>query len=496
MFSFSIVFILVVFFLQLAPVFAQEPSTFTGKVTDMGEDTDDDGLFDYLNLSIEVNITTAATYKIDAGGVYDQSTSASVSVLTEKTTFLDVGIHVIELALNGTEIYASSVNPTAVAGIYLYNETGDIIDTIYDKTLSKQYFHTEFQPPNVIIEFNRIERKIILDQDGTIKLINAIQLTNVGLDANEIEIGFPDGAYNFEVRDEMGSLQTSKEDNKISVTLRERVESNEMETIYIIYQLPWSKLINHQNGIDYDLKFTFFEEFTSPIGELIVSITLPKGAGLQSSSPEPNSLTKGDAQQTLYFVISDVTSSQDLNFTINYRYLMFWASFYPTIWVGIITIIGSILFFFWGNPKTLSAPTIQVQPKNLKIFLDSYEEKTAIRQELEILEKRLQKGKIPRRRYKVRKKMLDGRLSKISRDLSSISEKIRTAGSKYASLMRQIEVAEAKLDSAERDIRRITIRYNRGEISKGAYGKLLEEYRNRMEEAEATIDGVLLRLRD
>jgi hypothetical protein len=39
-------------------------------------------------------------------------------------------------------------------------------------------------------------------------------------------------------------------------------------------------------------------------------------------------------------------------------------------------------------------------------------------------------------------------------------------------------------------------RYRRGEISKGAYGKLLEEYNHRIEDAEATIDGVLLRLRE
>ena len=60
----------------------------------------------------------------------------------------------------------------------------------------------------------------------------------------------------------------------------------------------------------------------------------------------------------------------------------------------------------------------------------------------------------------------------------------------------QIEVAETKLEGAERDKQRIKTRYRRGEVSKGAYGKLLEEYQNRIEDAESTIDGVLLRLRD
>ncbi|PVX24111.1 MAG: hypothetical protein CW716_10770 [Candidatus Bathyarchaeum sp.] len=151
---------------------------------------------------------------------------------------------------------------------------------------------------------------------------------------------------------------------------------------------------------------------------------------------------------------------------------------------------------FWGTPKTISAPTIQVPLKDLKSFVDTYEEKMTIQSELESLEERLQKGKIPRRRYKVRKKMLDGRLSTVSRTISTLQAKIRASGSKYSRLMNQLEVAETKLEGVKRDIQRVKSRYSRGEISKGAYGKLVEEYQNRIEDATATIDGVLLRLRD
>ena len=52
------------------------------------------------------------------------------------------------------------------------------------------------------------------------------------------------------------------------------------------------------------------------------------------------------------------------------------------------------------------------------------------------------------------------------------------------------------LEGAETDIRRVEARYKRGELSKGAYGKLIEEYHRRTERARTTIDGVLLRLRE
>jgi len=92
--------------------------------------------------------------------------------------------------------------------------------------------------------------------------------------------------------------------------------------------------------------------------------------------------------------------------------------------------------------------------------------------------------------------MLEGRLSTLSRDLSDLREKIRAAGPKYSNIMRQIEVAETMLEGVEADIRRVEARYRRGEISKGAYGRLLDEYHRRREKAKTTIDGVLLRLRE
>jgi chromosome segregation ATPase len=175
---------------------------------------------------------------------------------------------------------------------------------------------------------------------------------------------------------------------------------------------------------------------------------------------------------------------------------VFWGSFYPTLWIGVIVVVASALFVFWGTPKTISVPSVQVQTKDIKSFVDTYEERTTIQSELASLEERLKKGKIPRRRYKVRKKMLDGRISNLSRTLSTLRGTICASGSKYSNMMNQLEVAEAKLEGAQRDKQRVRSRYNRGEISKDAYGKLLEEYQSRIESAESTINGVLFRLRD
>jgi hypothetical protein len=480
---------------QMSPVSAQnEPASLTGIIYDEGVDTDGDGAFDFLNLGVEINVTTAATYRVEAGGLYD-STYNSVSVLTNSSAYLNAGIQIIDVHLNGSSVYAAGVNPTYIAYIDLYDGSDNLLDQVYDLPLSKQYSYSEFQLPIIIVEFDEVEREIILGQEGSIFVTNAYQIKNVGFWTSTIELGFPEGAYDFEVRDEMGTLETSTGTNVITVNLRNIINTNEVETLYVNYHLPWETYVSEQNGVDYNLKFTFYEQFDSTIGKLTVSITLPRGAELKSSTPQADNIEKSDLQK-MTFAFSDVTPSQNLDVEVNYKYLVVWGSFYPTIWVGLLAVAAGVVVLFFGAPKTVVAPTISIPTKDLKSFVDTYEEKVTIQTELEALEDRLQKGKIPRRRYKVRKKMLDGRFSTICRNLASHRDTIRAAGSKYAKMMREIEVAEANLEGAERDLQRVEARYKRGEVSKGAYGKLLEEYTRRIEEAEATIDGVLLRLRE
>ncbi|PVX23932.1 MAG: hypothetical protein CW691_09065 [Candidatus Bathyarchaeum sp.] len=476
--------------------FGIPPARFTGTVIDEGIDSDEDGAYDSLLIGLEVNVTEAGTFTAKVLGLYDSSYQY-IEVTNQNSTYLDTGVQFVYVSLPSTAIYASAINPETVAIINLSDDSGTSIDAMYDVSLSETYVYTSFQHVAAEISFNDVQSEVVLSQSGSIYVTNIYSITNIGFWTNTIDINLPENAYDFEVRDAMGTLETTTDNSTVIITLRNGIDVNETETIYTIYYIQWEKHVTQQNGVDYTLSVKPYEQFNTTIKTLTVSITLPKGAEFKSSNTlDPNTITKNNIQETIEFSFSDVTPSDNLDFEINYKYDVFWASFYPTMWIGILAVIISAAVFFWGKPTTISAPTIQVPLKDLKSFVDTYEEKTTIQSELKSLEERLQKGKIPRRRYKVRKKMLDGRLSTVSRTIFSLRETIRASGSKYARMMSQLEVAEAKLEGAERDMQRVKSRYNHGEISKGAYGKLLEEYQNRIEDAAVTIDGVLLRLRD
>jgi hypothetical protein len=357
-----------------------------------------------------------------------------------------------------------------------------------------------------IIEVNKIERQLMPDQWGNLFLADLYQVTNKATKPlSALEIQLPPGAYSHSVRDASGDRPWISTENGVAIRLRNVLNENEKATFTVAYQLPRESYIEKHGWHDFKLTFNSFEPFQWTIRELTVAVILPEGAeipeevykalALRVSEGELH-IQKSTFQETVTFVFLNATPFHDLNFDLTYRQLVFWASFRPTLWIGVLAAVVAAITLFWRAPKVPRVPTIPVPPKDIRRFVDTYEKKTRRLRELESIEKQALKGKISRRQYKVRKRALENRISVTSRNLAGLREKLSAAGQKYADMMRQVEVAETRLMGAETDIRRLETRYRHGEISKEAYRRLLNEYNRRRDGARTTIDGALLRLRE
>jgi hypothetical protein len=348
-----------------------------------------------------------------------------------------------------------------------------------------------------IIEVNKIERQLMPDQWGNLFLADLYQVTNKGTKTlSTLEIHLPQGAYSHSVRDVSGDLPWIPTENGVAILLRNVLNENEKATFTVAYQLPRESYIEKHGWNDFKLTLNSFEPFNCTVRKLTVAVILPEGAEFQSSSISPDSVQKNAFQEVATFVFLNATPFHDLNFDLTYSQLVFWASFRPTLWIGVLAAVVAAIALFWRAPKVPRVPTIPVPPKDIRRFVDTYEKKTRRLQELESIEKQALKEKISRRQYKVRKRALENRISVTSRNLASLREKLSAASQKYADMMRQVEVAETRLMGAKTDIRRLETRYRNGEISKEAYRRLLNEYNRRRDGARTTIDGVLLRLRE
>jgi len=126
-------------------------ATLTGIIYDEGIDTDSNGLFNYLQIGVQVNVTDAALYQISVSGLYNNSdywhNYISVYNYTEK--FLDVGMHVLNVALPGSPIYASRANNISKVSMIslVFREDYQIyqLDSRSNVLLSRPYSYDEFE---------------------------------------------------------------------------------------------------------------------------------------------------------------------------------------------------------------------------------------------------------------------------------------------------------------------------------------------------------------
>jgi len=356
----------------------------------------------------------------------------------------------------------------------------------------------------LIFDINQVSRDIRLDEWGNIVASDSYDLTNKAIwNLTEITTKLPRDAYDVHAYDRLGELSVRSEKGNVasyvnaSITLGSELKEGATTEFTVSYSLPWREYVNHQSTSNFELAFDLFEHSNMTVRRLVASITLPKGASFRTSSVSPGTIEKNALQETVAFTFYNVTPFHDLSFDLAYEHPIFWASFYPTLWMGIVVTIISIVVLVWRRaPRPPTVSLIPVSPKVLRSFVDAYEEKAKISSELESIEGLLRKGKVTRRRYKIRKKTLEGRLSALSRELANLREEIRVAGPRYANIMGQVEVAEALLEGVETDFRRAEARYRSGEVSKSAYRRLIAEYERRKERAKTTIEGVLIRLRE
>ena len=105
--------------------FGAPPAFFTDKYSDAGVDLNGNGLFEYLNFTIEVNTTVTGNYTIHLWFLLDPL-EKPMYVSNSMTCDLVVGIQNISIPISGTEIYSSGID-----GPY----------TIWSLTLEDSYFY-------------------------------------------------------------------------------------------------------------------------------------------------------------------------------------------------------------------------------------------------------------------------------------------------------------------------------------------------------------------
>jgi hypothetical protein len=367
-----------------------------------------------------------------------------------------------------------------------------------------------------IIDMKELNRQITINPVGDVTASDSYRITNKAPSSlDSLQVTLPLEASNIVVRDEFGRILTTDvlNDNGdtrlVNVTFITSLASGQSTLLTTEYTLP---RVSSEEAPPFTLNFDLFPDFDYYVDTATVMFVPPEGARLLtpqfSSIDSSSSLTREVFQESFTIeregvtkIDSDVLSEDVLQVTYDYNPL--WLSFRPTVWVWTLAVIGTVIVAFWRRPKTaaprrIAAPktSVVLSPDHVKAFTDGYSEKTRLTSELKLLEERAQKGKIPRRRYKVQRRNLEVRLDNVTKNISELKRTFRSAGGVYADLVRQLDAAEVELVEVETNTRNSEVRHRRGELPLDSYKKSLADYQRRREKAEATINGLLLRLRE
>ncbi len=363
-----------------------------------------------------------------------------------------------------------------------------------------------------IVDVVSLKREIQVSEFGEIRGADTYEIVNRGhKEVNYFEVFLPPNATRYAAKDEFGRPFPSgfgklidRITNRLFLNLTLGVGQDLSTRFTVTYYLP-SDFLAGEGKDSYSLNFSLFENEDYYVDQATVSFVLPEGARILSNEGNADNIYnigRNAFQETLTVNRQGIMSLDSFNVGLTYEYSPLWLSLRPTVWVWALAIVGCVaVAVAMKVPKgevrvPVIAGTVRLLPEQLKSFIDEYEEKNKIVLELESLEARVQKGKIPRERYKVRRKTLEIRLNTLSRSLSVAKEKMRAAGGQYLDFMRQLEMAGVEISEAEAHIKSIEIRHNGGELSLEAYRKLLADYQHRKQNAETTTKGILLRLRE
>jgi len=340
------------------------------------------------------------------------------------------------------------------------------------------------------------DREIEVDNNGRISLSELYVLeSKTAFTISKIKLKLSDDVSNVFAFDEQGKEILTNASNVPEVPLV--LVANQSKSFRLIYSIPSENHLTQQGSQSYVLTLGFSENLQLMPQLLAVKIVFPEGAAIQSFPDQTFNLQRDVFQDSLSLSLTNFTWLQNEQVNFTYNYTIFWTSFRPTIWVTALVVVGSIIAFAWQRPEAPMPVSVDLVPrKTLTNFVEVYEERKKVYAELEQMQRKARKGKISRRRYKIRKTTLENRASTFSKRLAELQQKIMSGGAKYADIMRQFEVTETEIDNIEADMRRIEVRFKRGEISAQAYRRLLEEDLRRRERAKTTIDGLLLRLRE
>ena len=427
--------------------------------------------------------------------------------------------------------------PAEPTTITISKSDGQVNSTTYSRNNLPAYTNmpgmAAFGIPFGLLQISTISslnRQVSVNPAGVVSCSDSYRITNKGATTlTSFILSLPSTATNVVARDESGRVITADllgvagNTLLVNATLSSYVSKGQLTMLTADYNLPSSSSVNSFN-------FTLFGAFNYYVDQATFTFTPPEGAKITSPVDSSFSLTSSNFQdvikvnrQGVSYVDSAVPALDFMQITYDYNPM--WSSFRPTFWAFGISAIACVGIIFWRRKKPteeepektqpekpsastpVEAPPTQARAETPKAalhtttelvhkFVDEYEDRKEISNEMNSLDSKAQKGKIPRRQYKVQRRALEVRFESLTRNMNESKEVFRSSGNAYVDLVKQLDSAEANFNEADEKIKSLEAQQRSGEITIEEYKNKIGDYQRQKDKADSAINGILLRLRE
>jgi len=371
--------------------------------------------------------------------------------------------------------------------------------------------------------FTSLERQVSVSPSGVVTCSDVYRLRNDGVGVITFFIlSLPSAATDIVAKGDSGRILTSVNLGVagttilLNVTLSAYLPAAQSTMFTAQYNLPSITTGNND--------FTVFPAFNYYVNDAKFVFTPPEGAKIDASGSSA-SITSVNSQQTLTVSRQDVSyleySVPGLHtIQINYEYNPLWSSYLPTFWAFGISAVVCVGIIFWRKrpveqeirkpkiertfpvetqpaQKRSEAPkgTLRTTPELVHKFVNYYEDRQEISNEINALDLKAQKGKLPRRQYKIQRRVLETRYETLTRSINESKEVFKNSAT-YSDLIRQLDSTEADFNEADSEVKKLQAQHRTGEITIEEYKENIDDYQRQREKAENAVNGILLRLRE
>ena len=231
----------------------QEPIGFTSVFSDEGTDEDSDGLYDYLTISIGVDIESPRYYYL-TGDLKDKDENILFGA-HRCLYYLKEGKQTVKLKFEGETIYQHGVNgPYTLTNLELQDVNYRQIDLLSEAYNTLSYTYTDFERPPAEFNDNYSDQGTDTDGDGLYNTLTVNTGINVSTAGNYMVIGTLEDNAGHEISSasnssqlEAGSYTMSLEFSGISIRKQGVDGPYYLRNLTLFYQSEASRQIGYRS---------------------------------------------------------------------------------------------------------------------------------------------------------------------------------------------------------------------------------------------------------